>query len=394
MRKEVMNMKTKKTLLLATLAMLSFSLVACGNTTSEDKPSENNTADTGKASETTKTDDDKKTEETQVTLTLTANAPTVDLKIDQSATLTNYYTVTKSSGTPTSAEKACTYEAEDPTVIKITNKVMKALKVGSTKIIVTSKKDTTKTCEFTVNVTEVYFDRNYSQVSSEDDFSKELPEDGGIVRTKGSTTADLFVKGVDSTAFIANCTFSLNSVSSSEKFPKLGIVCSTAENASEDTATNNKMYFFLNAEMPNGEATWSNFGICEVQNGANWAWNAGVTNETARHKDNLYVAEKPVSYSTAADSEDYIKEFKLTMVRKNLDFHFFVNDNYAGSCKTLDSLFTNGDVNLSSMVGFFEFNSDVTFSHYDVDVDATNVDTKIASITTPHFLADDEWAAD
>ncbi len=388
-------MKTKKTLLLATLAMLSFSLVACGNTTSEDKKTEDKTADTGsetgKASETT---DDKKTDEAQSTLTVTANSPTVELKIDQSATLTNYYTVKKSSGTPTSAEKACTYTAADTTIIKITNKVMKALKVGSTKITVTSKKDPTKSCEFTVNVTEVYFDRNYSQVSSEDDFSKELPEDGGIVRTKGSTTADLFVKGIDTTAFIADCTFSLNSVSSSEKYPKLGIVCSTGENASEDTATNNKMYFFLNAEMPNEEETWNRFGICEVQNGANWAWNAGVTNETARHKDDLYVAEKPVTYSTAEDSSDYIKEFKLTMVRKNLDFHFFVNDNYAGSCKTLDSLFTNGDVNLSSMVGFFEFNSDVTFSAYNVNVTEADVDAKIASIATPHFLADSEWAAD
>ncbi len=381
-------MKTKKTLLLATLAMLSFSLVACGDKTSEVKPTDNtNTADTSKTDKPTEssTSDEKKSEATQVKLTLKATTETVELKVDQSATLTNYYTVTKSSGTPTSAEKACTYVAEDPTVIKITNKVMKALKVGSTKITVTSKKDPTKTCEFTVNVTEVYFDRNYSQISSEDDFSKELPEDGGIVRTKGSSTADLFVKGISTTEFIANCTFSLHSVASSEKYPKVGIVCSTGENAAEDTSTNNKMYFFLNAEMPNGESAWSNFGICEVQNGANWAWNAGVTNETARHKDNLYVAETPVTYDM---------DFKLTMVRKNLDFHFFVNDNYAGSCKTLDALFANGENNLASMIGFFEFNSDVTFSQYSIESDSAKVEEKIGSIVTPHFLADDEWAAD
>lgn len=379
-------MKTKKTLLLASLAMLSFSLVACGNTTSENKGTDTtNTADTSKASESNANTEDKKSEETTVEINVKANSETVDMKVDQSATITNYYTVTKSTGTPTSAEKNCTYVAEDPTIIKITNKVMKAIAVGTTKITVTSKKDPTKSCQFTVNVSEVYFDRNYSQISSEDDFSKELPEDGGIVRTKGSTTADLFVKGVSSTEFIADCSFTFHSVNSSEKFPKLGIVCSTAENASEDTATNNKMYFFLNAEMPNGESAWGNFGICEVQNGANWAWNAGVTNVTARHKDNLYVSETPLTYDV---------EFKLTMVRKNLDFHFFVNDNYAGSCKTLDSLFTNGEENLASMVGFFEFNSDVTFSKYNVDVDSTKVDEKIASIATPHFLADDEWAAD
>ncbi len=378
-------MKTKKTLLLASLAMLSFSLVGCGNTTSENGNETPNTSDTTKVSESNANTEDKKTEETQVEINVKANSETVEMKIDQSATITNYYTVTKSTGTPTSAEKNCTYEAEDPSIIKITNKVMKAIAVGTTKITVTSKKDPTKSCQFTVNVSEVYFDRNYSQISSEDDFSKELPEDGGIVRTKGSTTADLFVKGVSSTEFIADCSFTFHSVNSSEKYPKLGIVCSTAENASEDTATNNKMYFFLNAEMPNGESAWSNFGICEVQNGANWAWNSGVTNLTARHKDNLYVAETPLTYDV---------EFKLTMVRKNLDFHFFVNDNYAGSCKTLDSLFTNGEENLASMVGFFEFNSDVTFSKYNVDVDSTKVDEKIASIATPHFLADDEWAAD
>ncbi len=375
-------MKTKRTMLLATLAMMSFSLIACGG--NSDNPTETPDTPTTEKPETGQATENK-TEAQAPTITLTPNQTTVDMKVDQSATLTNFYTVKKSSGTATAADKACTYVSSDPSVVKITNKVMKAVSVGTAKITVTSSKDKTKTCEFTVNVTEVYFDRRYSQISSDDEFDKELPSDGGIVRTKGSTTADLYVKGIDTTTFIADCSFTLHSVASSEKYPKLGITCSTGDHAAEDTSTNNKMYFFLNAEMPNNESTWNRFGICEVQNSANWAWNPGVTNATARHKDDIYVAATPISYEI---------EFKLTMVRKNLDFHFFVNDNYAGSAKSLDSLFMNGEENLSSMIGFFEFNADVTFSKYDIVTDASAVDTKIASIATPHFLADDEWAAD
>lgn len=145
------------------------------------------------------------------------------------------------------------------------------------------------------------------------------------------------------------------------------------------------MYFFLNSEMPNGEDKWDRFGICEVQNVSNWAWNPNVTNETARHRDDLYVASTPITYAT---------EFKLTMVRKNLEFHFFVNDNYAGSCKSYESLFKNGTTDLPTMVGFFEFNSDVTFSKYNVDTDSEKVASKISSISEVHFLTDSEWAED
>ena len=374
-------MKKKRTLLLASLVLMSFSLVACGtDKTSEAKPDTPTSENKNTAAPAT----DKAPVQT-ATLSLVSNVETVELKVDQSATITNYYTVKKSSGSPTAADKACTYVVEDPTVVKIINKTIKGLKVGSTKLTVTSSKDKTKTCQFMVNVTEVYFDRQYSQISSEDDFTKELPADGGIVRTKGSATADLFVKGISSTEFVADCTFALNSVASSEKFPKLGIVCSTADQAAEDTTTNNKMYFFLNPEMPNGEDKWDRFGICEVQNNSNWAWNPNVTNETARHRDDLYVASTPITYAT---------EFKLTMVRKNLEFHFFVNDNYAGSCKSYESLFKNGTTDLPTMVGFFEFNSDVTFSKYNVETDSEKVASKISSISDVHFLTDSEWAAD
>lgn len=374
-------MKSKKTLLFASLALMSFSLVACGNNRSDTPTGDAPTSDTTSQ----KPNSNTSSGGNKVTYKLTAKTDKVEMKIDESSTITNFYTITKNSGSMTNAEKACTYKAEDPSIIKITNKLMKAINIGTTKVTVTSNKDKTLSCTFTVTVTNVYFDRAYSQVNSEDDFSKELIEDGGVVETKGSTTADLFVKGIDTTAFIAESTFRVNSVASTEKYPKFGIVCSTQDHAAEDTSTNNKMYFFLNAEMPNGESSWNRFGICEVQNGSNWAWNPGVTNETARHKDDLYTTDTPVTYSD---------EFKLTMVRKNLDFHFFVNDNYAGSCHSYESLFMNGEENLKTMVGFFEFNSDVTFSHYNVNDKEADVDTKIAAIENVHYLTDSEWAAD
>lgn len=378
-------MKNRHKLFVTILSLLSIGLVGCGNSNNggdnTDKPAESTPIKTSDTAA-----DDNKSDETS-TITLTANSASIEMKIDSTSTLNALYTVKKNKGTPTSKEKKVTATSSDASIVKVTNATIKAVGVGKATLTITSSYDKTQSVTVEITVTEVYFDRKYSNVNSNDDFSKELPSDGGIVRTSGSTTADLYVKGVSSANFIANVTVSLHSVSSSEDWPKLGITCSTAENEADDTTMNNKMVFFLNAEKPHDSDTpsWTYFGICEVQNGSNWAWNAGVTDVTARHKDDLYVSPTAITYNT---------EVSMTMVRKGLDFHFFVNDTYAGSCKSLDSLFTGNGANLETMVGFFEFNSDVTFSKYSVETDATKVDEKIATITETKYIGADEWSKD
>ena len=45
-----------------------------------------------------------------------------------------------------------------------------------------------------------------------------------------------------------------------------------------------------------------------------------------------------------------------------------------------------------SMVGFFQFNSDVTFENYDATADEAKVNEKIASIAEPVYVTD--WDQD
>jgi hypothetical protein len=299
--------------------------------------------------------------------------------------MTNLYTILGTSGTLTAAQKACTYVSSDTSILTIVNKTMKAVTVGAAKLTITSKIDTTKSCEIAVTVKDVYFDRDVSTISSADDFSKELPADGGIVETKGSMSENFYVKGISSTKWYMTSDIVINSVASSEKYPKFGIV--TNAFAGTESGSNNMVTFFLNAWIgDNNNASWTDFGVCEVQNGTNWGWNAGVAATMARHKDVAfaYSNEHAITLGT---------KWSIAVARDGMDFHVWVDGNYVFSMTTLGDLMGNIDngttTPVASMVGLFEFNADATYSNYSATATATDVDAKIATITTKTYI--DTW---
>ena len=86
------------------------------------------------------------------------------------------------------------------------------------------------------------------------------------------------------------------------------------------------------------------------------------------------------------------------MARDGFTFHFWVNDVYVKSAVILDYLMGTYDSTTltytpaDSMVGFFQFNSDVTFENYDATADEAKVNEKIASIAEPVYVTD--WDQD
>jgi len=377
-----MNKKIKSIFLVLSL----FALTGCNPSTT------NNDDDTPVVNDDDNNKDDNKgddTENTSVIKSLTANSENHSMSIGSSVTLSSLYTMTRTSGTLKASEKKVTAVSSNSEVITIKNNtVAYAAGLGTAKVTITSKTDETKKCEINFTVTDTYFDRSISNVSPSDDFTKELIEDGGTVRTSGMTAEqDLFIKGLDATKFMIWTTIEVHSVNASENFPKYGITVSTEENYSDNQCSKNKFVFFFNPEKVQTETEFDGFGVCEIENGSNWAWNTGVNNAQARHSDFMYRTPTKMALTD---------KFSLKLIRNGVDFHFYVNNTYVKSAKTLDDLFkktTDGNtVDVSSRAGFFQFNSDVTFSEYGYSVNEEEVDKAISDIGTIDYLTD--WADD
>lgn len=379
-----MQKKLLKTLSALLLIGCTFTMASCNK--GGENPSSTVTSETSSVAsiENSQTTSSEETSEDSVIKSLVAKSEVVNARIGETSLITSYYSITGKSSL-SAAQKKCTYETSNESIVKIVNTSMKAVGVGEATITVTSKVDTTKTCSFKVVVKDIFFSRETSSIQPDDDFDQELLEDGGIVRTKASFTGDYFINGIDSTTWMATTEITVNSVTPSEKFPKFGIVASTGSNAAE--GGDNRLYFFLNAEIGNSEnSSWNRFGVCEVFNGSSWAWNPGVGDTVARHNDGFYVLpnEDVITYAT---------KFKVSMARDGFDFHMWVNDTYAGSMTIQEYLFTGFDgLTCNSSVGFFQFNSDVTFSGYSATSDATEVQAKISSIETKSYI--ESWTED
>jgi hypothetical protein len=223
------------------------------------------------------------------------------------------------------------------------------------------------------------------EVSPDDIVDNELIEDGGYITTSETIQGEYFVKGVEGTKMLVSTEITFTKASQTELYPKCGIVFSTTD---KTELTDNKLVIFLNSEIGNnGTSSWNDFGVCEIQNGGNWAWNPGVTDANARHKNALYKTPEPVTYGT---------KFTLTVARDGFDFHIWVNDVYAGSITVLEDLFgvyEDGKfVPAASYAGFFQFNSVVKFENYSATADAAAVDAKVASIAEKTYVT--EWDKD
>lgn len=376
----------KKNLLIGLCAICALggltSLVSCGGGSSEEPPIIDGGGDGG-----------DKEEEKSIIKSLTAKKEVNEIKIGEVHSADEFYTLLPVKGTLTAKQKKVSIEWDNKEALAISGKSIKALAPGESNVTVTSEVDKTKTCTFKIIVKGVFFNRETSGVISEaDDFSKELIEDGATVTTSSSTSLNIFANVEDSTTLYTETKIKYNSTDESEHFPKFGIVFSTFSNpvADEDVA-NNEVYVFLNAERGNDNAKteFNQFGVCEVYNSGGWAWNPGITNAQARHCDAAHVSEKTFTVGS---------EFKLAAARIGSEFHVWLDDTYVFSFNTLDRLFKTSDgKDTLGGVGFFEFNSNITFSGYSVSNKEEEVKAKVNTIETKKFIGQEgmpNWAED
>lgn len=315
---------------------------------------------------------------------LVALSESVDLSIGTETAFTSFYKITGFKSL-TAKQKRVTVTSSNPEVVKINTNTLTAVALGNATITVVSQADETKTCSFTINVTDCFFDRSITSISSTWDVSNEMAEVNPSIKVDTDLGNGIYIRGSEGIKWFVETEITIHEVASSEAWPKFGIVANT-ETFTTDT-NNNKVYFFLNAEMLK-ENNWVDYGVCEVSNGSSWAWNAGVGNNVARHSDNIYVSSNPVGYNQA---------FKLGMLRDGFNLHFYINGEYVISALILDTIFGNYNEETQSYstpanayAGFFSFNSTVTFSNYKFVNDETAVNEMLAAIT-PTFC---EWAED
>lgn len=300
---------------------------------------------------------------------LTANEEVVNLSEGDYLLLTQYYTIEGNSKL-TATQKACEYESSDPSIVVIEGKTATALKPGEVTITVTSKEDSTKKCSFDIKVTGVFIDRDLTVIQDGDDFTNEWNEETGTGSFRTDKNADsnfYYVRGVKSKKWYVETDITVNEVNG-DRFPKIGIFANGYNSSNAETLVS----FFLNADigvndtwseelqaevMGEDNLNWTNFGVCEMAQGGQWAWDDGVGNSLARHNDTAYTAPTPITFGTT---------FKLGVARDDNNFHVWVNKTYAFTYQIstdLTILSENGST-LDSHVGFFHFKSDVTFANY------------------------------
>ncbi len=360
-------MKTKLLCSLLGLFTLTFGLVGCDDpTTSSGGTSEGpNTSESGGGSSTEEPS-------TIQSITITEEYQNYQVGVGEIIYISNAMYEIHPSGLPSSQRRVELSLVDGEEYFEANDDEFTAIAPGVGTFRITSRVNEEIYADFNVTVIETFFARTDGFASV--DLTHENDENNPYVTTRGVTT-DLMVAGIDSTKWYAETTINIQEVTSSEKFPKVGIFSRASDGSL------NRTFFFMNAEIgDSGNDQWQNFGVCEVQGQDGWAWNPGISNDEARHVDNCYVHDSVLTYNT---------EFKMGLARSGLRYYMYVNDVYVGEFDILPTLI-GADQN--SNIGFFQFNSTVVFSNYSATDDAAEVDARIDAISEHKVV--ESWAAD
>ena len=304
---------------------------------------------------------------------LEAVSDTVEIKIGDQVTTANFYEL-KGYKPLSAKQKLVTITSSDENVVKIdaSYKTMTAVNLGTATITVVSDADKTKSCSFTITVSDCFFDRTITSINSSWDVDHEMDAENPYIKVDTNISDGIYIRNSDGLKWYVETEITIHSVLSGEEWPKFGLIANTTTNTE---INNNKLCYYLNAPMNEFAQGWKNFGVCEVSNDWNWAWNAGVGNNEARYIDVVTSVESPITYET---------KFHIGMVREGFNFHLFANKQYICSIQTLGTLF--GLYNAETLyytdpapaiAGFFAFNSVITFSNYRFVSESAEVDTYI-----------------
>ena len=376
-------MKKFKLLPIAML-LLSLGVTGCGKKESGQKSGDNTPSGQKEGGE----GDGGGQAESSPIKSLTATIESKELRKGEAVSVTSYYKLTGYK-TLTSKEKKVTITSSDPEVVKIAGNIMTGLKADASAVItITSQADTTKSCNFTVNVKDIFFNRTYSEINGDDDLSKELIADGGIVETTGGTSDMLIFNQEASTSFMVSTKLAVKKVSDGELWPKFGLVFKQVDENKD--LTMNFMIVFLDGPMnrvADGVANWTDFGYCEIANGV-FGWDSVPSQN--RHKENVFIKNDPINY------EEF---FTLKAVVEGRKVHTFLGYGSGDAAKEVymftvegyDHIYGDGN-GYGFIPGFFQFNSVVTYKEYSYTTDADAIAAQMSGVV--ERLADYDDKAD
>ena len=368
-------MKNKKLFGVLAVALLSLGIAACGPTSTPTDPTNPSVDPSVEPSAPTSADQPTSTGKVIQSITIGEEYKNIEATVgDVLYDFTEYYTI-KPSGLSSKQKKVKVTLESGAECFAEDDGMFEAIAPGNAVFKITSNVNPDIYDTMNVLVKEAYFERNAIA-----DLSHELPENGGYVTVDNQMTTDIFIKTAPTTTFYYETSISFTSTLPTEYWPKIGLRVETVD--SGDYANNAFVYFFdfpcTADEYASGAYNtkeWGNFGLCEISKGEGWAWNAGINNATARHNDNIYTLPQKIK---AGD------EFKMGMARVGADYFLFANDVFICRFQPLTDLIP-ADIN--TRFGFFEFNTNCTFSKYSYTVDAAEVAAKVADYTSADPLA-------
>ena len=167
---------------------------------------------------------------------LTAVSETVEVKIGETPSTAGYYELVGFKSL-TAKQKKVTITSSNPEVLSISSnyKQMTAVSLGSAVVTVVSDVDTTKSCSFTVNVTDAFFDRTVSSLDAGWDIEHEMDETNPYIKVNTDVGAGVYIKGSDGLKWFVETEITVHAVSGGELWPKFGIVANTTTNTTETT---------------------------------------------------------------------------------------------------------------------------------------------------------------
>ena len=317
---------------------------------------------------------------------LVATVESKELKLGEAVSVASFYKLTGYKAL-TSKEKKVNIVSSDPESVKVVGNIMTGMKAdGTSTITITSQADQTKSCSFNVSVKDIYFNRTYSEINGEDDLSKELIADGGIVQTASGMSDMLIFNQKPSTNFMVEAKISVQSVSDGELWPKFGLVFKQVDE--NEDLTLNFLTIFLDGPMnrvADGVANWTDFGYCEIANGS-FGWDSNPS--FARHKEDVFIKNDAINYN---------EFFTLKSVVEGRKIHNFLGYGEGESAKEVYMFTIEGYEHIYGegqghgfIPGFFQFNSVVTFKEYSYTTDADAIAAQMAGVVEREADYDDK----
>ncbi len=222
--------------------------------------------------------------------------------------------------------------------------------------------------------------------SPNDDFFSEWDEETetGSFMTSGETTyytVSDSVAGDNSKYFYVETDLTVHEIVDEAQWAKIGFVTGWHYKNTGDKAYEYRMLaFYLNVNLSgygdwdgdgknewgnNKNSNWNNFGVCETLSyiPETWGW--------SHNYDNVYSGDYYKMNSSMAPAGKYAtpgyvtfgETIKLALLRDNLSYHIFVNDQYLFTYQIDETSELYEGRNAETNVGFFHFSSKATFDN-------------------------------